>query len=308
MVLSKCLDMFIGQCKLKGLSEKTIENYDRNVNRFINFIGDIDTGDLNISVVNDYSTHLFNKIKESNFIKYDTKLSKASIGTYLRDLKVFISYLEDEDFVSNIKKKVKLPKQSKKLVKIYSNDEINDIFDTIGSRTWLQFRNRSIIALFLDSGLRLNEVIQINYSDIDFRNNFIKVHGKGDKERLVPIGYYTKKYLMRYINLRPLPNKDADILFINQYRDRVTMDSVKMIFYRINKKTGLNISPHKLRHNFATNYCINSYQQYGTVDLFKLMTILGHSDTNTTRRYLHLANQVIISKSNVSNMDRFMKK
>lgn len=308
MLISEYLDIFIGHCKLKGLSKKTIDNYDRNVKKFIDYIGNIQIKELNYSLINNYISFLFDKVKENYFIEFDTKLSKSSIGTYLRDIKVFISYLEDEEFVNGITKKIKIPKQAKKLVQIYSDDEIKDFFKTIGSHTWLQYRNRAILALFLDSGLRLNEVIRLDLPDINFRDNYIRVFGKGEKERLVPIGYYTKKYLMKYINLRPLPNKDCNILFINQYLDRITQDSIKMIFYRINKKLDTNLSPHKLRHNFATNYCINSYQQYGNVDLFKLMTILGHSDTNTTRRYLHLANQIIISKSNISNIDSFMKK
>lgn len=308
MVISECLDMFIGHCKLRRLSEKTIENYDRNVSRFIEYIGDVDVSELDIYLVNKYIGYLVDKVKENNFKTFDCKLSKASIGTYLRELKVFIKYLEDEDIVSDINKKIKLPKQSKKLVKIYSNEEIQDIFNAVGSGTWLQFRNRSMIALFLDSGLRLNEVIQLNRSDLDFRNNCVKVQGKGDKERLVPIGYYTKKYIMHYLNLRPLPNGDDNILFITKFGDRVTIDSVKMVLYRLNDKLGFKLSPHKLRHNFATNYCINQYKMYGNVDLFKLMYLLGHNDTNTTRRYLHLANQVFLSKSNVSNIDSFMKR
>lgn len=308
MLVSECLDMFIGFCKLKGLSSATIDNYDRNVKKFMDYVGDIDVNNITPILVNGYTNHLFNKVKENNFVEYDCKISKASIGTYLRDLKIFISYLENEEIIFNINKKIKLPKQPKKLVQIYSDDEIKDIFNAIGNNTWLQYRNRAIVALFLDSGLRLNEVVQLNISDLNFRDNYIRVFGKGEKERLVPIGYYTKKYLMKYLNMRPLPNRDSNILFINQYHDRITQDSIKSIFYRLNKKLDLNLGPHKLRHNFATNYCINSYQKYGTVDLFKLMTILGHADTNTTRRYLHLANQVIISKSNISNIDGIMKR
>ena len=99
MKISECLDMFLGYCKLRRLSGKTIDNYDRNVKKLINYIGDININDLDNTLVNKYIGYLVDKVKENKFKEYDCKLSKATIATYLRELKVFIKYFPLNFFI-----------------------------------------------------------------------------------------------------------------------------------------------------------------------------------------------------------------
>jgi len=170
----------------------------------------------------------------------------------------------------------------------------------------MKYRNRCIIALMLDSGLRLNEVCAISLSDYDFRQNLLIVHGKGSKERLVPVGQFTRYYMKKYLAALPgyISSQKPSALFVNRDGTRITRNTVKLLVQKLSNRLPFEFSSHKLRHNFATNYCIDEYTRHGQVDIYKLMILLGHEDIKTTRRYLHLANQIIVSKSNVSHLDR----
>ncbi len=86
----------------------------------------------------------------------------------------------------------------------------------------------------------------------------------------------------------------------------MTGNAVKLLIHKIANEVPFDLSSHKLRHNFATNYCLDQYDKYGQIDILKLMTLMGHEDTQTTRKYLHFANQVIASKSNISHLDKVL--
>ncbi len=296
MRLDTALDFFLSNCYIKGLLPRSIENYEKFVRRFISVVGNPELEDLNYTVVQDYLVGL-----------YQAKLSKATIGTYIRHLRVFFRYLESEKYIEDISSKIKPPKQPKKLVRIYTDEEIKQIFEVIDIiPDWMRYRNCAVIALMLDSGLRLNEVCGIGVSDYDIRQGFILIHGKGDKERLVPVGQFAKYYLRRYMAAVPviLPEGEGNYLFVNRDGSPLTRNAVKLLVQKLKNRLPFEFSCHKLRHNFATNYCIDEYTSHGQVDIYKLMILLGHEDIQTTRRYLHLANQIILSKSNVSHLDK----
>ena len=291
MKVKIALDYFLNNCIVKGLLPRTIQNYEAFVKSFLRWAGDIDDSELNYPLIQDYIKSI-----------YDRKVSKATAGTYIRHLKVFLRYLEKEGYINNITEKIKVPKQPKKLVVVYSDEEIKSIFETIDHETeWIRYRNCCMIAFMLDSGLRLNEVCAIDLSDLDIKQNILKVHGKGDKERLVPIGQFTKYYLRKYLAIYP---EESQALFIGRVGGRITRNAVKLIVQRLSTKLNFQFGSHKLRHNFATNYCLDQYEKTGQVDIYKLMILLGHEDIQTTRRYLHMANQIIISNSNVSHLDK----
>lgn len=296
MQLSVALDFFLGSCYIKGLLERSIDNYEKFVKRFISSVGDIEINDLNYSVIEIYLQEL-----------YRSNLSKATIATYIRHLRVFLKYLESEGHINMISDKIKPPKVKKKIVKVYTDEEIKMIFEIIDRKPdWMKYRNCSIIAFMLDSGLRLNEVCSINVSDYDFRQNSIKVYGKGDKERLVPVGQITRYYMKKYLTELPkyITDQKPVAMFVNRDGKRLTRNTVKLLVQKMSNRLPFEFSSHKLRHNFATNYCLDEYKQHGQVDIFRLMILLGHEDIKTTRRYLHLANQIIASNSNVSHLDK----
>ncbi len=152
-----------------------------------------------------------------------------------------------------------------------------------------------------DSGLRQEELTKINMEDIMEDNKLLLVHGKGNKDRIVPLGSITINYLHMYLSACPF---HTIYLFCNRRGERITTNTVKQFMQKLKKKTKYkNLSSHKLRHNFATNYCINQYKKNGNVDIYKLVEIMGHEDVETTRIYLHMAQKYIASSGFISQLD-----
>ncbi len=293
MKLSKALDLFLAHCHLKGLQQRSIDNYNEFLRNVIKYLGDIDVKEFNYISVGNYIMHLYSK-----------KLSKATIGTYLRHLKVFVKFLESENYIDEIfSSKISIPKQAKKIIHIYSNEEIKEIFQSITNPIpWIEYRNSAIIALMLDSGLRRAEISKITLQDYDIKNKNLKVNGKGDKQRLVPIGKFTQYYIKKY--MQAVPYKLTVPLFVTINNEPMTDNAIKLFISKLSVQLNFEFGCHRLRHNFATNYCIDEYKEKGSIDIYKLMLLLGHEDILTTRRYLHLANQIILSKSSISHLDR----
>ncbi|WP_446787965.1 tyrosine-type recombinase/integrase [Macellibacteroides fermentans] len=288
---------FLNRCRLKGLSGKSIENYDLFIDRFINQMGNMEINSLDFEIIAEYISAM-----------YEKGLSIASISTYIRHLKVFLRFLQNEYQMDDIVSKLKEPRMPKKIVYIYTDDEIGQIFDSIENQhQWISERNKLIIALMLDSGLRLNEVIGIKTSDMNFKSNVLKVHGKGNKERIVPLGYMTRFYYSRYLSERPdyITGKN---LFYGKDGQPLTRNAVRLLIQKISIELPFEFSAHKLRHNFATNYCLDEYKRNGSIDIYKLMILLGHEDIKTTRRYLHHANQIIIASSTYSHLDSVLRR
>lgn len=286
-------EYFMSACSIKGLSPRTIENYDSYINRFIKFTGDIDLHELDYLLVTEY-------IK----LQFNSGLSLASIATYIRHLKVFLRYCESELNLPPFNSKIKVPRQAKKIVDIYTNEQIKALFAEIHNKTdWVRYRNCSIIALMLDSGLRLNEITLIDISDYDIKQGLLKVHGKGNKERIVPVGKFTAYYIRLYLSNAPDRFSGRSYLFMTMSGRKLSRNAIKLFVQKLSSSLPFNFSCHKLRHNFATNYCLDLYNKGQNIDIYKLMVLLGHEDIKTTRRYLHLANQIIASKSNISHLD-----
>lgn len=292
MKLSSALDKFIYSCQLRGLSKNTERSYLDFVTLFIKFNDDVETANLTLEMVQNYIMHLNTK-----------SLSKSTIATYIRHLKIFLKWLEDNEYLADrFSKKIKVPKSGKKNPKIYSDDEIRMIFEAIEIKPqWLKYRNCSIIALMLDSGIRQNEVCTLLLNNIDFKQNIILVYGKGNKERFVPLGELSSYYLKAYLSENPYTSKYA---FTTAHGEPLSRNAVKLFVSKLSRALPFEFSSHKLRHNFATNYCLDQYDVRGTVDIYRLMAILGHEDISTTRRYLHLANQIIATRENISHLDK----
>jgi len=232
---------------------------------------------------------------------FNRPISKATIATYVRHLKVFLVWLEDEYNVCYNAHKIKVPKSPKKNPYIYNDDEIKQIFSTIyKSSDWLSVRNCVAVSFMLDSGLRQNEVCLLKRQNVDVSNRIAKVYGKGDKERFVPLGNTTLMFLERYYIMCPFKNENV---FVNKEGEPMSRNAVKLFMQKISLQLPFEFSSHKLRHNFATNFLIDQYYKNGSMDIYALMTIMGHGDIETTKRYLHVANQIVYSKSHISHID-----
>lgn len=295
MILSAAYNNFIFAKRLQGCSEKTLECYAQVVHPLVQFLGtDTDLSDLTREKYNEYISLLVSR-----------KYSRSTLASYVRQLKVFLRWLESEYDLDLETSKLKVPRTYKKVVHIYSDSEIKTIFDTISAENdWLTARNRAMVALMLDSGLRQQEVCTLQSADILWKRCTLNVTGKGNKERVVPFGNLSKHFMMEYRQLCPY---SKDYFFVGRRGDVVTADSVKHFIYKLSQQLPFEFSSHRLRHNFATNYCLNQYEKYGQVDLYRLMILMGHEDIETTRLYLHHANQIIASVTAISHLDKVLK-
>lgn len=292
MTLQKAFDEFILSRRLADLSPKTISDYRQFLMPFVRFAGcKSAVCELRQDKINHYIESLL-----------DRPLSRSTRATYIRHLKVFLKWLQSEYPVFYDYKRVKVPRSPKKNVKIYSADDLREIFEHIHAENeWLTLRNKCIVALMYDSGLRQSEVCSLERSKVIFSEKRMTVCGKGLKDRTVPLGSLAAHYMKDYLSLCPFR---SDKVFVNRYGNVLTCNAVKLLISRISSQLPFELSSHKLRHNFATNYCIDSYEEYGQVDIYRLMILLGHEDVETTRRYLHHANEIIGAENCISHLDK----
>lgn len=144
----------------------------------------------------------------------------------------------------------------------------------------------------------------MDYKDINIDNMIILVHGKGNKERFVPLGKMSLQLLQSYSNICPYHN---EYVFCNKDGSKLTTNAVKKFMNKLKRDTGLaNLSSHKLRHNFATNYCLDMLKNKGLVDIYKLSAILGHEDVETTKIYLHIAEKLLAASGFDSHLDSIL--
>ena len=292
MTLRTSLDNFILSRRLADLSAKTVKDYTEFVTPFVEFLG---------------ANRAIETITETDINRYiaellDRPLSKASRSTYIRHIKIFLRWLEETYEIHINAKHIRVPKTPKRTVKIYSDDEITQIFMAVQTDTeWITLRNKCIIALMYDSGLRQSEVCTLRRRNVSFTDNRLVVHGKGNKERTVPLGRLTARFMRLYYESCPYT---SDFVFVNRHGEKLTCNAVKLMVTKLANKLDFELSSHKLRHNFATNYCLDQYEQKGQIDIFRLMVLMGHEEVETTRRYLHLANEIIASKETISHLDK----
>lgn len=290
-LMSDTFQRFLLFKQLSGVTDKTLQCYRDFVLPFISYSGDMDVSDLTEGIHQDYILTLFKR-----------QLSKATVATYIRHLKIFLVWLQGQYGISVNAENIRVPKSPKKNPYIYNDDEIRQIFDVAREPGgWLSCRNCSMIALMLDSGLRQNEVCTVKVRDLDMINRILKVFGKGEKERFVPIGNLSIHLLQQYFSCCPY---SGDYVFYTKSGRPMTGNAVKLFMSKLSSRLPFEFSSHKLRHNFATNFLIDSYNDNGSMDIYALVTILGHEDVRTTERYLHIANQMIYSKGYKSHMDK----
>lgn len=295
MTLQEVFDLFMESRRLAGLSPKTLYAYSSFVLPFVVSAG----ADRPFSSLcqDDVSAYVSSVL--------DRPLSKASRATYIRHVKIFLRWAACHYPAGYRYNLIRVPKSPRREVRIYTDEEVKMIFAAVETDTeWITVRNKCIIALMYDSGLRQSEVCFLRRSDVSFSGNRMTVYGKGDRERIVPLGLFTRSLLERYFSLCPHAVYPGGIVFYGRRGEALTPNSVKLFMSRLADKLPFEISSHKLRHNFATNYCIDQYDRCGRVDIYRLMYLMGHEDVETTRRYLHFAYEVIACRDSVSRLDK----
>lgn len=291
MTLQEALDGFLLSRRLAGLSERTISNYRQFVGAFVRSAGP--GKPLEGTTQQDVNAYLAALL--------DRPLSRAARATYVRHVKVFLKWAEGEGDVRYSSRLVKVPRSPKRSVRIYSDEEVKQIFSSIRAEAdWLVLRNKCILALMYDSGLRQSEACGLRERNVSLAGGLMTVRGKGGKERVVPLGRMAGRLLSEYLACRPFR---SEYVFVGRRGQPLTCNAVKLFVSRLAEELPFELSSHKLRHNFATNYCLDQYRERGQVDVYRLMYLMGHEEVGTTRRYLHLANEILASQGCKSHLD-----
>ncbi len=231
----------------------------------------------------------------------DEFLSAKTVQCHVRTLKAFFSWLHREGYTDENKlQKLKLPKALKRIIEPLSNEEISRILAATNTRAPAAVRDYAVVVTLLDTGLRASELMNLKLQDAHVEQRYLKVMGKGNKERLVPIGSHAQKALLRYIyHSRPESNH-VNNLFLTLDGHPMTTNGLKLMLSRLAKKSGVNrLPPHLCRHTtFAINYLMNGG------DVFSLQEILGHTSLEMVRNYLSLtSSQVRAQHYRLSPMD-----
>ena len=269
---------------VRRLSKETSKNYNYDLNKFNEYLKT-----ENIKNPKDVNTNII-----TSYIKYlNGHLDSSSVARNLTAIKNFYKYLIVEKVVtSNPCDSIDRPKLKKRLPNTLSVEEVDNLLD-IKLDTVFDYRNKAMLELMYATGLRVGEVINLTTRDIDFSNSYVRCIGKGSKERIVPINDYEIYYLKLYLDKRDLllKNDKNDYLFLNNHGKKMTRQGFELNLNKILNLKEINkrVTPHTLRHSFAT-HLLN-----GGADLRSIQMLLGLSDITTTKIYTHISNEKIIN-------------
>ncbi len=295
MTVQTAIDEFLIEQQLRGNSPKTVEYYSRCLGFFAkhNGNGEKEIGQLMLSDCRAYYLHLCTK-----------QLTTVSVQTYCRALRAFLSWCYAERYTeSNISEKFKLPKAQRKTVDVLTDTELKRLFACLNGRDFLSVRNYCIAALMADSGLRLNEVVTLQSCNVHIAESYAIVNGKGNKQRIVPIGLNSKKALIRYSAM--VPNRlDETPFFLKSDLTPINQSTVKQLFRQLKARADIpRLRPHLLRHTFATRYL----EKGG--DIYSLQMILGHTSLEMVKKYVHLTNaRTAVNFTAYSPLDNVLRK
>ena len=279
----------------EGLSENTISLVRRAVSYFSRFLTSTglptDVRHIGVSEIRSFILYLrqAQRFESHPLIKsHDGRLTGHTVNCYLRSIRAFWGWLLREDFVdSNPFDKIRIPRPPKKVITPFTQEQIQSLLKAIDISTTTGLRDYAMVLAFLDTGMRLGELIGLKLSDIDFRNQMLKVFGKGAKERRLPIGKRLLAALWKYTLSRPKPATPAiDNFFLTQNGRPLTKNRVETIIKNLGKKAGLQgvrCSPHTFRHTFCIQFLRNG------ASLFTLQQMTGHSSLEVLRGYVALA-------------------
>ena len=279
MFLQDVIKEFIFEIKLRNYSERTIKGYKNNILKFARYM----KNEFEIVEIEEIShVHIKSYL---NFLK-GNGLTEVYINTILKNLRSFYKYCFTEGYCLNVALKVGWLRERKTIIKTFSDDEIRKMMDVYNYSSYIHARNKCIMAILIDTGIRNFELCQLKITDI--RETVIYIMGKGKKERVVPISPYLKKIMIKYERIREGYLKNNILHYDNyflSYRNKpLTTEAVGRIVRLCGEKANVNknirCSPHTCKHYFAQAQLRNG------LDVYSLSRLLGHENVTITKRYL----------------------
>lgn len=272
--MKKYTDQFIDFLKTEqGVSPHTLRAYTKDLTEFASFL-DEDPKDIDYLDIRSYIASLHHK-----------NLKKSSISRKLATIRSYFKYLHREGYVKkNPAKLVASPRLPKTLPRFLDIDETFSLMDSPKGETFIPARDKAFLELLYSSGLRVSELTSLDVVDLDIKESIVRVKGKGNKERIVPIGSKAMEAIQNYLPERISLKKKSPALFLNNRGGRLTQRSVRRILVAYSRMINLkgDISPHTLRHTFATHLL------HEGADLRSIQELLGHSSLSTTQKYTHV--------------------
>ena len=278
MEIHRCYDLFLTDRKISGCSESTLRFYEYVIGKLISYLSSTNSD----SVVENLQTHIlpfFSHLQQQN-------LSPSTYHSLFRGIRAFTRFLHQEGYVQD---EIRLPKvkQPHSTISPLTPAQMTKVLHSFNSNTYLGLRNYTIVRLFLDTGMRLGELSRLQLNEVNLEDGFVMVHGKGGRDRYVPIGREMVKCLWRYMKKRAVTDVNlSPHLFLTQQGRPLTSRAIQLVFKRLGRNIklgGVRLSPHTLRHSFALAYIENGG------DPFSLQRILGHTNQTTTSKYVNMA-------------------
>ena len=265
----------------RNLSENTILSYKNDLTSFLSFLEQKKVDDPSQISIN-HITNFFNTLNESG-------LTSTTSARYFSSIKGFFIYMLMNKYIKeNPIERLSSPKLSKNLPVVLTVEEINSIIDLPDTNTKLGLRDKSMLELLYACGTRVTEIINLKVSDLFFKEEIIRVFGKGSKERIVPIGssaiHWVEEYLLKSRPLLEKKLKSENIVFLNNRGMKISRMGVWKIINRYTTQSDVKreVHPHTFRHSFATHLL------EGGADLRAVQEMLGHADISTTQIYTHI--------------------
>ncbi len=273
----------------KHLSDNTIESYCDDIKMYLSYMESIEIKDYNDIVYEDIKRYLGYLDKE--------EYSIYSVVRKISSIKMFHRYLNSFYKIEDVSVKIEPPHFYKKLPVVLSIEEVNDLLK-IDLNNDFDYRNKAMLEVMYATGLRVSELVNLTFDNIDLDQGLVRCYGKGNKERIVPLGEVGRHYLKLYLDEHRNNLKKkcfCDKLFLNNHGKGITRQGFFIIIKNIAEKKGItkNITPHVLRHSFATHLLNNG------ADLRSIQVMLGHSNISTTQIYTNVSNEILKENYNL---------
>ena len=275
----------------RQLSQNTLNDYHTTFRKFVKYIGDVPFVKITVEQVRTFMSQ--QTVSRKTLLNYHTGLS--ALWTWA---------VRDKLAPRHILHQVERPKPEQPAIVEFSKDDVEKLLEHCGktnaytrrnkkesahSLTKYSSRNRAIILLLLDTGLRVSEICSLSISDVDLRNQQLRVWGKGRKERMIPFSARTGQALWKYLATRANDRADAPLFSSTATGDKMLRTSINLMLTRLAHRAGVSdCNPHRFRHTFAINYLRNGG------DIYSLQRTIGHADLNTVKTYLAIAEADIV--------------